>query len=127
MATCTTSAQGPLDFRGKREAPKISQQTIKEVEHAREHNEEVEGSGEGELVELPQKTEEELASPPMQVFQRLFTTEVGKEETNIERPHENVPSSAEMVYVNADGHHHWPRQAEFGSALISANVGWALV
>ena len=52
---------GAVDFRGRREAPKVSQQTTEEVERAREREE-----------SLPQKTEEELATPPMQVFQRLF-------------------------------------------------------
>src|ERR1700727_1899137 len=57
---------GALDFRGSREAPKVSKKTTEEVEHAREKEE-----------GLPQKTEEELASPPMKVFQRLFTTNAG--------------------------------------------------
>ena len=57
---------GALDFRGRREAPKVSQKTIEEVERAKAKEE-----------GLPQKTEEELAVPPMQVFQRLFTTADG--------------------------------------------------
>jgi hypothetical protein len=88
---------GALDFRGSRSAPKVSKETEEEVLRAWEKHE-----------GLPQKTEEEEATPPMGVFQRLFTTNV--EETNIERPHEDVPSSGEMIYVSADGHHHWHLQ-----------------
>jgi hypothetical protein len=90
---------GAVDFRGRREAPKVSQKTTEEVERAREKEE-----------SLPQKTEEELATPPMQVFQRLFTTPVGSEETKIERVHVDEASSGEMIYVSADGHHHWHLQ-----------------
>jgi hypothetical protein len=93
---------GALDFRGAREAPKVSQKTTEEVEHAREHEE-----------TLPQKTEEELATPPMKVFQRLYTTNEGKPEESekyLERPHDEEPSGGEMIYVNADGHHHWHLQ-----------------
>jgi hypothetical protein len=90
---------GAVDFRGRREAPKVSQKTTEEAEHAREKEE-----------SLPQKTEEELANPPMQVFQRLFTTTAGSEETNIERAHFDEPSPGEMIYVSADGHHHWHLQ-----------------
>jgi hypothetical protein len=90
---------GALDFRGRREAPKVSSATVEQVERARAKEE-----------DLPQKTEEELAVPPMQVFQRLFTTAPGVEETNIERAHLDETSSGEMVYVSADGHHHWHLQ-----------------
>ena len=44
----------------------------------------------------------------MKVFQRVFTTNA--EETNIERPHKEEPSAAEVLYVNADGHHHFHLQ-----------------
>jgi hypothetical protein len=88
---------GAVDFRGNRKAPEVSPQTTVEVERAREKKE-----------SLPQKTEEELATPPMRVFQRLFTTAV--EENNIERAHVEVPSAGEMIYVSADGHHHWHLQ-----------------
>ena len=93
---------GALDFRGAREAPKVSQKTTEEVEHAREHEE-----------SLPQKTEEELATPPMKLFQRLFTTNEGKPEESekyLARAHQEEPSSGEMIYVSADGHHHWHLQ-----------------
>lgn len=63
---------GALDFRGRREAPKVSQKTIEEVERAKAKEE-----------GLPQKTEEELAVPPMQVFQRLFTTAVGSKKQTL--------------------------------------------
>jgi hypothetical protein len=94
---------GALDFRGAREAPKVSQKTTEEVEHAREHEE----------SPLPQKTEEELATPPMKVFQRLYTTNEGNPEESekyLNRPHLEEPSPGEMIYVNADGHHHWHLQ-----------------
>jgi hypothetical protein len=93
---------GALDFRGEREAPKVSKATTEEVERHREKEE-----------DLPQKTEEELAKPPMKAFQRLYTTNAGNPEESekyLERPHETASSSAEMFYVNADGHHHWHLQ-----------------
>ena len=93
---------GALDFRGEREAPKVSKATTEEVERHREKEE-----------DLPQKTEEELAKPPMKAFQRLYTTNSGNPEESekyLERPHETASSSAEMFYVNADGHHHWHLQ-----------------
>jgi Lysyl oxidase/Bacterial Ig domain len=101
---------GALDFRGRREAPKVSQKTIEEVQHAKEREE-----------GLPQKTEEELAVPPMQVFQRLFTTLPGVEETNIERAHVEESSSGEMIYVSADGHHHWHLQRVAKYSLWNAS------
>jgi hypothetical protein len=88
---------GAVDFRGRREAPRVTQKTTEEVERAREKEE-----------GLPQKTEAELAAPPMQVFQRLFTA--SSEETNIERAHVDEPSPGELIYVSADGHHHWHLQ-----------------
>jgi hypothetical protein len=104
---------GALDIRGERSAPQVSQKTTNEVEAAREHNEEVEYYEEGSLRELPQKTEEELAIPEMKVFQRLYTTNAGNPEESkkyLERPYETHSSAAKMVYVNADGHHHWHLQ-----------------
>jgi hypothetical protein len=88
---------GAVDFRGSREAPNVSAKTTEEVERAREKEE-----------SLPQKTEEELATPPMKTFQRLFTTSA--EETNIERAHVDEASSGELIYASADGHHHWHLQ-----------------
>jgi len=88
---------GALDIRGSREKPAETKATEEEVESHREKQE-----------ELPQNVEEELANPPMKVFQRVFTTSA--EETNSERPHKEEPSSAEVVYVNADGHHHFHLQ-----------------
>jgi hypothetical protein len=38
----------------------------------------------------------------------LFTT--SSEEANIERAHVDETSSGEMIYVSADGHHHWHLQ-----------------
>jgi hypothetical protein len=94
---------GPLDFRGEREAPKVSRETEKEVKDLSESE-----------PELSSQAEAELAKPPMKVFQRVFTTNArGSEESNIEylnRPHKDESSNAEMFYVNADGHHHWHLQ-----------------
>ena len=105
--------RGALDVRGERAAPQVSQETTNEVEAARKHNEEVENYGEGSLTELPQQTEAELAVPEMKVFQRLYTTNAGNPEESekyLERPHETDSSAAKMLYVNADGHHHWHLQ-----------------
>ncbi|MFI5005321.1 MAG: lysyl oxidase family protein [Solirubrobacterales bacterium] len=114
---------GAVDFRGSREKPKVSKAVEEEVERAREKAE-----------SLPQKVEEELATPPMKVFQRLFTTNT--EETNIERPHVEEPSAGEMIYVSADGHHHWHLQrvakyslwngAKTAEAAPAAKVGFCL-
>jgi hypothetical protein len=105
--------RGALDIRGERAAPQVSQKTTNEVEAAREHDEKVEYEEEGSLTELPQKTEAELAAPEMKVFQRLYTTNAGNPEESekyLERPHETRSSAAKMLYVNADGHHHWHLQ-----------------
>ncbi len=88
---------GAIDFRGSREAPKVSQKVTEEVEKARTKEE-----------PLPQKVEEELAVPPMKSFQRLFTTSA--EEKNIERAHVDETSSGELIYSSGDGHHHWHLQ-----------------
>jgi hypothetical protein len=116
---------GALDVRGERTAPQVSQQTTDEVEATKKHNNKVEESGVGELEELLQKTEEELAKPAMQVVQRVFTTNTGAPTTEpesnpktfgeentkyLERPNKDKASNAEMLYVNADGHHHWHLQ-----------------
>jgi hypothetical protein len=104
---------GALDIRGERAAPQVSQKTTNEVEAVRAHNEKVEYEEEGSLTELPQKTEEELATPEMKVFQRLYTTNAGNPEESenyLKRPHETDSSAAKMLYVNADGHHHWHLQ-----------------
>ncbi len=99
---------GAVDFRGSREAPKVSQKTTEEVERAREKEE-----------PLPQKVEEELATPPMKTFQRLFTTNA--EEKNIERAHVDETSSGELVYSAGDGHHHWHLQKIASYSLWNAS------
>jgi hypothetical protein len=101
---------GALDFRGSRAKPTLSNQTAKEVEIAEENKE--------PLSSPSQKTEEELGTPPMTVTQRLFLPIEGKseaerqaEEANVDRPaHVEEASGGEMIYVNADGHHHWHLQ-----------------
>jgi hypothetical protein len=100
------NGNGALDFRGRREAPKVNGKTPKQVEEAVEQIARFEQKGEQLPPEL-QQVEAELAVPKMSVFQRLFTTEVGQQETNIEREHIEETSSGEMVYVSADGHDHW--------------------
>ncbi len=90
---------GAVDFRGTRTAPTLSKEVAEAVQKAEEKKE-----------PLPQSIEEELAASPMHTFQRLFTTAVGEEETNIERPHVDEQSSAELIYSSADGHHHWHLQ-----------------
>jgi hypothetical protein len=101
---------GALDFRGSRAKPTLSSQTAKEVEIAEKNKE--------PLSSPSPKTQEELATPPMTVSQRLFLPIEGKsegerqtEETNVDRPaHVEEASAGEMIYVNADGHHHWHLQ-----------------
>jgi hypothetical protein len=44
---------------------------------------------------------QEPATPPMNVFQRVY---------NSDGTYSEEPSSAQMIYVNADGHHHWHLQ-----------------
>ncbi len=120
--------QGALDFRGSRQAPEINSSAVeKEVENREEElkkagEEEADGKEPKEPQELSPEAESELAVPAMQVSQRLFKTNVGaptsKEETKyneenenyLKRSNEEKPSEAKMLYVNADGHHHWHLQ-----------------
>lgn len=54
----------------------------------------------------------EPASPPMEVFQRIYeypSTE-GPPPTEESTPHKNEPSNGVMEYVTADGHEHWHLQ-----------------
>jgi hypothetical protein len=91
---------GALDMRGSRQAPKVSKQTEEELKHITEK-------------ELSPQAEAELASPSMNVFQRLFTTNEGnpkKSAEYLERPHVEETSGGKMLYVSADGHHHWHLQ-----------------
>jgi hypothetical protein len=91
---------GALDIRGEREEPHMSQHT-REVLKSDEASEQ-EHLGEAEL--------KELATPKMNVIQRLFTTNVGEQEENIERSHVNEPSPGELIYSASDGHDHWHLQ-----------------
>jgi hypothetical protein len=64
----------------------------------------------------------DLASPPMQVFQRVYeyeTTE-GPPPTSEETPHSEEPSSGKMEYVQADGHNHWHLQHVAAYSLWNA-------
>ncbi len=126
--------EGALDFRGEREAPKVGSEAQVEVvrreKELREAKEEQEKGGEPkEPQPFSEQTEHELATPVMKVLQRLFATNSGVPTSNPEEskeafekfskeneaylgrePHKDEPSSAEMFYVNADGHHHWHLQ-----------------
>lgn len=122
--------KGALDIRGSRAAPTISAAAEAEVERRKKELQEIEeGKRLGEPQEFSEATERELASPQMQVFQRLFATNAGAPSTNPEEskaaqekfdkeneaylkrePHKEALSSAEMLYANADGHHHWHLQ-----------------
>jgi hypothetical protein len=116
---------GAVDFRGTRVAPKLSKEVEEKVKKAEEKKE-----------ALPQSIEEELAASPMHTFQRLFTTAVGEEETNIERAHLDESSSAELIFSSADGHHHWHLQhaakyslwnsAKTGEVAPAQKVGFCL-
>lgn len=97
---------GALDIRASREAPTVKNKTAKELYEEvllYKYKEE----------SLPQGLEEELVMPKMKVSQRLYTTNLGnpaESERYLERPHVEEASGGEMLYVNADGHHHWHLQ-----------------
>ena len=125
---------GALDVQGERAAPTISTAAAAEVNRREkeliESNEAEERGEEGkEPQAFSETTERELAAPSMNVSQRLFSTNEGIPKSNPQeskesfekfskeneeyintRPHEDLASSAEMLYVNADGHHHWHLQ-----------------
>jgi hypothetical protein len=97
---------GALDIRGSRAAPKAAGIDANELTEEVESNKRREQS-------LPPALEQELATPAMSVSQRLFTTNEGNPSVSgqyIERAHYEEPSAGEMVYSNADGHHHWHLQ-----------------
>jgi hypothetical protein len=126
--------KGALEFRGSRSAPVInSPQVKKEIEQREEElktagKEEEEHKIPKEPQELSEQAENELATPSMQVLQRLFETNGGvpvsnpegseeekrkfneENEKYLERKHIDKTSSAQMFYVDADGHHHWHLQ-----------------
>lgn len=54
----------------------------------------------------------EPASPPMNVFQRVY---------NSDGTYTEEPSTGQMTYVNADGHHHWHLQHVAYYSLWSAD------
>jgi hypothetical protein len=100
---------GALDFRGSRAKPTLSPATQKAVKEAEAKEEALSAGSPSQL----KKMEEELSTPPMKVFQRLYTTNEGNSEESekyLERPHVEEPNAGEMIYVNADGHHHWHLQ-----------------
>jgi len=120
---------GALDMQGSRAEPKVGSPAAEaEVEQRKEELREAsEHKRPEEPQELSESTERELTSPPMSVFQRLYTEEgtppAPPEQTQesiekynrenekyLEREHDEVASGAEMLFVNADGHHHWHLQ-----------------
>lgn len=97
---------GALDFRGSRAKPTVKGMSESQLQ------EEVQLYRSRENV-LPQSLEEELAVPAMNLFQRVYSTNEGnpaKSEKYLERPHVEEPSTGEIFYSNADGHHHWHLQ-----------------
>jgi len=97
---------GALDIRGSRAAPSAAGKTADQL------SEEIE-LFKREEQSLPPALETELASPAMAVSQRVFTTNEGNPAISgqyMERPHLEEASGGEMVYSNADGHHHWHLQ-----------------
>jgi hypothetical protein len=120
--------EGALDFRGERPAPVLHSTTSekevanREAELKKVGEEEKEGIEPKAPRELSEQTEAELTVPAMGVFQRLFETNAGaptsgeekkhneENEKYLKREHKDEPSRAEMLYVNADGHHHWHLQ-----------------
>jgi Lysyl oxidase/Bacterial Ig domain len=98
--------EGALDIRAGRTEPTVSGETPRQVSQQVEFYKEKQES-------LPAKIEEELASTKMTVHQREFTTNAGKPANGQEylgRPHVEEPTSAEVLYSSADGHHHWHLQ-----------------
>jgi hypothetical protein len=95
---------GAVDFRGSRSEPNVAPATLKKVE---KHE------------TLEAKEEAELANPPMNTSQRLFTTNA--EETNMERPHVEEASAGKLIYSSADGHNHWHLQEIARYTLMTAS------
>ena len=98
--------EGALDVRGSREAPTVAGESSLELQDKIDVYKSREET-------LPPQIEEELAKPKMALSQRLFTTNEGSPLSGyeyLERPHIEEASSAEAVYANADGHHHWHLQ-----------------
>ncbi len=98
--------EGALDIRGSRQAPTVAGEDAREVAEQiviYKYKQE----------SLPEKIEEELATPKMIVSQREFTTNAGNPANGaeyLERPHLEEATNAEEVYSSADGHHHWHLQ-----------------
>ena len=131
---------GALDVRGSREAPTVSPATEqdeerRETELSTIKEEELQEEKEGkkpvarEPKEFSSEAEREMTATPMGVFQRVYTDETTppnppeQNQTSIkkfdkeneeylekDRTYNKLASSAEMVFVNADGHHHWHLQ-----------------
>jgi hypothetical protein len=97
---------GALDIRGARAHPQVQGMDEAQV------NEEVR-TYKGFEQTMPANIEAELAVPAMHVSQRLYTTNEGEpkeSERYLERPHVEEATAGEMIYSNADGHHHWHLQ-----------------
>jgi Lysyl oxidase/Bacterial Ig domain len=111
---------GALDIRGHRATEgKVQGKTKQQVEEeAKRLGEKNEG--------LPQKEEEELAKPPMEVEQRLFMPRTPEQEEEANAPeypkHTQQRIAGTMVYANADGHHHWHLQHVAKYGLYNSNT-----
>jgi len=131
---------GALDMRGSREALTVSPETEqdeerRETELLKIKEEELQEEKEGkkpvarEPQEFSPEAEREMTATPMGVFQRVYTDETtppkppeqnqasikkfdkeNEEYLEKDRTYNLLKSSAEMVFVNADGHHHWHLQ-----------------
>src|SRR6185437_10410145 len=94
---------GAVDFRGSRGAPTIKKSTLEAIEHH---------------ATFSPEQEAELANPPMETTQRLFTT--NSEQTNPNRPHVEEASAGKLIYSSADGHNHWHLQEIARYSLMNA-------
>ena len=96
---------GALDVRGSRPEPAVGGKSPTELRDQIEFARVEEQS-------LPQTLEEELATPAMKAQQRIFQVpEIrGRPTESLEREHIDQPINAQIVYSNADGHHHWHLQ-----------------
>jgi hypothetical protein len=113
------AGSGAVEFRGGRAAPQADGLTQTQL------NAEVREYGRRE-ESLPVGLEEELATPAMNVSQRLYTTNAGNPsspQTYLERAHVERPSDGQLIYSSSDGHHHWHLQKVARYSLWNADRG----
>ncbi len=106
--------KGPVDFRGSRQAPKVSPTTEKQQKYDEEHF----------VEDLSPSEQAEETTPPMNSFQRLFTSNSNEEENPKEdkRPFKEEPSEGELIYSSADGHDHWHLNKIARYTLVSGST-----